>query len=225
MKDYQTRVRYATIVIRADGGGLHPVDWALYTDPVVTRETIQKINLLSDGTFVIIYELSGDLLHAEELLSNHPDIITADVTGEEVGLTYMHLKGNFTVKALLTIVQMFEFVLDTPIECTEGCGVRVRLIGDDATLQTAIATIPDPLEVTLEANSDYDPTLDDVFASLTPRQREILTIAVEEGYYQIPRRVTIEEIADALSLDSSTVGEHLQKIEACLVQEMIGSKL
>ena len=218
-------MRYATIVITSDDGGLHPVDWALYTDPAVTRETIQKINLLNDGTFVILYELSGDLLHAEELLSEHPDIITADVTGEEVGLTYMHLEGNFTVKALLTIVQMFEFVLDTPIECTEGCGVRVRLVGDDATLQTAIATIPDPLEVTLEVNSDYDPTLDDVFASLTTRQREILTIAVEEGYYQIPRRVTIEEIADALNLDSSTVGEHLQKVEACLVQEMIGPRL
>lgn len=219
-------MRYATIVIRLDNGGLHPVDWALYTDPAVTRETIQKINLLKDGTFVLLYELSGDLLHAEELLSEHPDVIATDVTGEEgEGLAYIHLEGNFTVKALLTIVQMFEFVLDTPIECTQGCGVRVRLVGDDATLQTAIATIPDPLEVTLEANSDYDPALDDVFTSLTSRQREILTIAVEEGYYQIPRRVTIEKIADALSLDSSTVGEHLQKVEACLVQEMIGPRL
>lgn len=216
-------MRYATIVIASDDGGLYPVDWALYTDSAVTRETIQKINLLNDGTFVLLYELSGNLLHAEELLVEHPDVIAADVTGEEgEGLAYMHLEGNFTVKALLTIVQTFEFVLDTPIECTERCGVRVRLVGDDATLQTAIATIPDPLEVTLEVNSDYDSTLDDVFASLTPRQREILTIAVEEGYYQIPRRVTIEEIADTLSLDSSTVGEHLQKVEACLVQEMIG---
>ncbi|MFC6764826.1 helix-turn-helix domain-containing protein [Natrinema soli] len=218
-------MRYATIVIRSDEGGLHPVDWALYTDPAVTRETIQKINLLNDGTFVVLYELSGDLMHAKELLSEHPDVITADVTGEEAGLAYIHLEGNFTVKALLTIVQMFEFVLDTPIKCTQECGVRVRLIGDDATIQTAIATILNPLQVTLEANSDYDPTLDDVFASLTSRQREILTIAVEEGYYQIPRRVTIEEIADALSLDSSTVGEHLQKIEACLVQEMVGPRL
>lgn len=219
-------MRYATIVITSDDGGLHPVDWALYTDPTVTRETIQKINLLNDGTFVVLYALSGDLVRAEELLLEHPDVIAADVAGEgEEGLAYIHLEGNFIVEALLTIVQMFEFVLDTPIECTEGCGVRVRLVGDDATLQTAIATIPDPLEVTLEANSDYDPTLDDVFTSLTPRQREILTIAVEEGYYQIPRQVTIEEIADALTLDSSTVGEHLQKVEARLVQEMIGPRL
>lgn len=218
-------MRYATIVITSDDGGLHPVDWALYTDPAMTREVIQKINLLNDGTFVVLYELSGDLMHAEELLSEHPDVITADVTGEGVGLAYIHLEGNFTVKALLTIVQMFEFVLDTPIECTERCGVRVRLVGNDATLQTAITTIPDPLEVTLEANSDYDPTLNDVYTTLTPRQREILTIAVEEDYYQIPRQATLEEIADALSLDSSTVGEHLQKVEACLVQKMIESRI
>jgi len=218
-------MRYATIVIENDDAGLHPVDWRLHTDPNLTRETIQKISLLNDGSFVVLYALRGHLEHAEEILANHPAVTEADVTGDREGLAYIHVEGNFIVESLLTIVQMFEFVLDTPIECTDGCGVRVRLVGDDATLQTAISMIPDPLDVTLEAMGDYDPTLDDVFTTLTARQREILTIAVEEGYYRVPRRTTTEDIADALSLDSSTVSEHLQKIEARLVKKMVGPKL
>ena len=164
-------MRYATIVITPGDGGLHPADWALHEDPDVERETIHKITLLNDGTCVTLYEVSGDLAHAAELLSNHPHVIAADVSGEGEGLAYVHFEANFTVEALLTIVQTFEFVLDTPIECTERGGIRVRIVGDDATLQHAIATIPDPLDVTLEANGEYDATLDDVAASLTARQR------------------------------------------------------
>ena len=217
-------MRYATIVITPDDGGLHPADWALYTDPDVTRETIHKINLLNDGTCVTLYEVSGNLVRAEELLRNRPDVIAADVSGTEEGLAYVHFEANFTVEALLTIVRMFEFVLDTPIECTEKGGIRVRIVGDDATLQSAIATIPDPLDVRLEANGDYEFTLGDVFTTLTARQREILTTAVEEGYYRTPREITHEGIADALGLTPSTVGEHLRKVEACVLPKMVAAK-
>ena len=214
-------MRYATIVITPGDGGLHPADWALHEDPDVERETIHKITLLSDGTCVTLYEVSGDLAHASELLSNRSQVIAADVSGEGTGLAYVHFEANFTVEALLTIVQTFEFVLDTPIECTERGGIRVRIVGDDATLQHAIATIPDPLEVTLEANGEYDATLDDVAASLTVRQREILTTAIEAGYYRTPRRTTHEEIAAALDLTASTVSEHLRKVEACVLPNVV----
>lgn len=217
-------MRYATIVITPDDGGLHPADWALYTDPDVIRETIHKINLLNDGTCVTLYEVSGNLTRAQEMLTKRPSVITADVSGNEEGLAYVHFEANFTVEALLTIVQMFEFVLDTPIECTDEGGIRVRIVGDDTTLQTAIATIPDPLDVTLESNGDYEFTLDDVFTTLTARQREILTTAVEEGYYRTPRRTTHEDVANALGLNPSTVGEHLRKVEACVLPKMVTSK-
>ena len=217
-------MRYATIVITPSDGGLHPADWALHENPDVKRETIHEITLLNDGTCVTLYEVSGDLARAAELLSNRPQVIAADVSGEDEGLAYVHFEANFTVEALLTIVRTFEFVLDTPIECTEQGGIRVRLVGDDATLQHAIATVPDPLDVTLGATGEYDATLDDVAAGLTARQREILTTAIEAGYYRMPRRTNHEEIAAALDLTASTVSEHLRKIEACVLPKIVGSR-
>jgi hypothetical protein len=214
-------MRYATIVITPGEEGLHPVDRALSTDPAVSRETIHKINLLNDGTCVTLYELSGDLDRANELLSSHSDVIAADVSGEEEGLAYIHFESNFTVEALLTIVQMYEFVLDTPIDCTDRGGIRVRIVGDDVTLQAAIATIPDPLTVTLEANGEYHAAIDDLFTTLTPRQQEILTTAVEEGYYQVPRQTTHGRLAERLDLTPSTVGEHLRRVEARVLSKIV----
>ncbi len=202
-------MRYATITITPDDGGLHPADWKLYTDPDVTRETIREINLLNDGTCVTLYELRGDLEQVDELLSTHLDVIAVDVSDTEGGLVYVHFETNFTVEALLTIVQMYEVVLDMPIECIERGGIRVRLVGDDATLQTAIDNIPDPLLVTLESHGDYHAAIDDTFTKLTDRQREILVKAVEAGYYCVPRQSTHEHIATSLNLNPSTVGEHL----------------
>lgn len=217
-------MRYATIVITPGDGGLHPADWAMYTDPDVTRETIQQINLLNDGTCVTLYEVSGDVQHANALLANHDDVIAVDASGDEEGLAYIHFDPNFTVEALLTIVQMYEFVLDTPIECTRRGGIRVRIVGEDAVLQEAIATIPDPLSVTLEAFGNYHPSLDDMFGALTARQREILVTAVEEGYYTVPRETTHERIAGELDVQPSTVGEHLRKVEARVLSELVSHR-
>ena len=57
---------------------------------------------------------------------------------------------------------------------------------------------------------------------LTDRQHEILTIAVEQGHYEVPRRATINDIADEMGLSQATVGEHLQKIEARILSRAVG---
>ena len=49
--------------------------------------------------------------------------------------------------------------------------------------------------------------------SLTDRQREVLQTAFDMGYYEVPRQVSTEEIADRLGLDPSTVAEHVQRAE------------
>lgn len=54
--------------------------------------------------------------------------------------------------------------------------------------------------------------------ALTPRQREILRVAVREGYYAVPRRVTLSELASSLSIAKSTLSASLQRIEATIAQ-------
>lgn len=50
------------------------------------------------------------------------------------------------------------------------------------------------------------------------RQKEVLAIAIEQGYYDHPRGCNIEEIAEYDSANLSTVGEHLRRSEGKLLK-------
>lgn len=59
---------------------------------------------------------------------------------------------------------------------------------------------------------------------LSPRQTEVLARAIEHGYYDSPRGCNIEELAAMDSANTSTVGEHLRRSEAKIL-EAVGTML
>ncbi|MBD3228575.1 MAG: hypothetical protein GF329_10340 [Candidatus Lokiarchaeota archaeon] len=52
---------------------------------------------------------------------------------------------------------------------------------------------------------------------LTSRQNEILTIAMNEGYYQVPREITLDDLAKKVQVAPSTLSEMIRKINKKLV--------
>ena len=52
---------------------------------------------------------------------------------------------------------------------------------------------------------------------LTPQQTRVLLEAVRAGYYEVPRRVKVEDVARRLSLGRSTAEEHLRVAESRIV--------
>lgn len=54
---------------------------------------------------------------------------------------------------------------------------------------------------------------------LTPRQRAIFDRAMAEGYFEVPRRVTLTELATALGVAKSTLSESLATIERKILKE------
>ena len=75
--------------------------------------------------------------------------------------------------------------------------------------------------ITLEKLRDYriqETPLD----ALTDRQREVLDVAYEFGYYDVPRRSSTAEVAAELGVDDSTVAEHLQRAEHNLLEYLLG---
>lgn len=55
----------------------------------------------------------------------------------------------------------------------------------------------------------------------TDRQREVLTVAYDAGYYEIPRETTTAEVAETFDLDRRTVEEHLRRAENKLVSSAV----
>lgn len=56
---------------------------------------------------------------------------------------------------------------------------------------------------------------------LPPEQRQALVTAVRNGYYETPREVTIEEMAEELNCPSSTLSYRLRQIESKLAKAFV----
>ncbi len=52
---------------------------------------------------------------------------------------------------------------------------------------------------------------------LAPRQLEVFQKAVDYGYYDVPKRISIGELSEKLDASPSTVAEHLRKAESKLL--------
>jgi len=58
---------------------------------------------------------------------------------------------------------------------------------------------------------------------LTEKQLKLAKFAYDRGYYDIPKRIKITELAEQLGLARATISEHLTKIEGILMDDMFSS--
>lgn len=102
-----------------------------------------------------------------------------------------------------------------------GHGPTITCVGSQAQISAMVAEAEaNGLNVTLERLHDYH-TQETVLETLTPRQREVLDVAFDRGYYDVPRHASTSEIAAELGLDDSTVSEHLQRAEHNLLKALL----
>lgn len=58
-------------------------------------------------------------------------------------------------------------------------------------------------------------------SALTDRQYEVLSTALDLGFYEVPREASIDDVATALELNPSTISEHLQRAERNLLTKQL----
>ncbi|EMA38756.1 helix-turn-helix domain-containing protein [Halobiforma nitratireducens] len=76
-------------------------------------------------------------------------------------------------------------------------------------------------EIAVPSHSSPLLTLEDVVPELTARQREVLSLAVDRGYYELPRETTTEELAAGLEVGRRTVEDHLRRAERKLLPSLV----
>lgn len=194
----------------------YPIARLFADEPALTRERIYNSNVLEDGTMVLLGRLRGDLDRMRRLLADQPDVLEFSVSGDEgSGLVFVHVRPPPAIRRFLELPREHEVFFQFPIEGTRDGRFRVVMVGEtNAALRAALDDVPPEVSVDVERIGPYAEHPDDPVSVLTDRQREVLAVANELGYYEVPRRATHQEIADRLGLSVGTVGEHLQKIEA-----------
>lgn len=130
-------------------------------------------------------------------------------------------RGGPSLSSVLDYIGIEGGYLFTPLGVGDG-KVKICFLGNEAQVKMFLERI-DILEIRYRivslADASFSPT--SPLSRLTEKQREILIAAYKSGYYDIPRKITSEELAKKLNLVDSTVVEHLRKAEQRLITQIL----
>jgi hypothetical protein len=134
---------------------------------------------------------------------------------------YIHVPPGQPAGGLIALAQKYALIIDTPLKFTDQGGLRTTIVGTHEMLRQALSETPDGVKFAVEQAGQYSPDREDILSILTERQHEVFETAIQEGYYEIPREATHEDIANSLGCAPSTVDEHLRKAESRVLSALM----
>jgi hypothetical protein len=176
-------------------------------------------------------------------------VLTA-VPGESAGFALVRVTAR-DVDAVLSAMEAHEALASASVMAREDGAVTVRLETDAPLLLLAAKRSGLPIEMpldiedgvaTVEVTGEHERVAEmgrrlsdlglryevervrqrvDPARLLTDRQRELLLAAVDLGYYDVPRRATLTEVAEHVGIAKSTCSETLQRVERTVVREFV----
>ena len=210
------------IVYSHPEGFFQSIGRALADHAAVDPVALHSARLLTDGTGVLLYELEGDASAVRDILDSNERTTRFDVTQmRDCIAAYVHFIPTDTVERMLKLQEQHGLVIDSPMPIHDDGRMEVTIISPQENLSEAFAEIPDVVDSTVARVETYRPIEGNYFETLSDRQREVLQLAYERGYYEQPRRATHEDLASELDCSKSNLGEILRRIENDLVEHVL----
>jgi predicted DNA binding protein len=122
---------------------------------------------------------------------------------------------------LLASIQASGVPLSLPLDITNG---RAQLeVTASRDRIAALGESFDDLGLVYSLDRLYESV--EAASPLTDKQRETLLAALDRGYYDTPREVTLSELADELGMAASTTSEILHRAEESVVKAFVADRL
>lgn len=214
-----------------EGTEARAVPWGIMPEKLKSLEMVHILKMLP-GEFAAIarVELKDPAFKVEELFR------MLGVQGAELELLGRENETTFTyfvrVKSRpqsnaqeLGRLKSMPY-LSTPFEFRDG-KLRVTFLGTSPQIKRLLENLARALRkqprfryrVVSLTDAKFPPN--SPIGRLTEKQRRVLITAYKLGYYDVPRRITSEELARRLNLVKSTFSAHVRKAERRLLTEML----
>jgi predicted DNA binding protein len=108
-----------------------------------------------------------------------------------------------------------------PVIYDSDASFEMTLVGASDDFQTLLETLPDDIEVTVGAIGEFDRRHETIATDCTERQFEALQLAVETGYYDVPRNGSLSDVAHELGCTEGTASDLLRHGEAAVIKRLI----
>ena len=181
---------------------------------------IKGLNLMTvdDGNVVGEFDVLGSPENWSKEIAAFPDVVVATCLGARPNLTmYRVLYRKSRVVALRNEL---EILVRYPFSDKDGV-CRCELVGQRSRLRRFVSELRasgnDPRLLSFrpdDSSSLAQPNL----VNLTRIQRALFHQALTSGYYEVPRRVTLTQLAEMVSRNKSSVSKLLDRVERELAE-------
>lgn len=217
-------MRYLTVGVHAtETGAFHPIEKRIAAEPAIQQEAIHHVELLADGTAVMLAEGSGNRERYEEIMRESAHVERFLVSGDQRWVATSQFEALGPVRRFLEIRRESDLVVEWPIQFTAPGSVEITFLGTASEFREFYTDTgqSEPFDIEVVETGTYDPNDVPFMRTLTTRQQEVLEAAIEEGYYRNPREATHEDIADVVKIAPTTVGDHLREIETQVFETLV----
>lgn len=169
------------------------------------------------------------------IIENHQSVGIVDVierynskTTEKTAATVL-LHGKLTESTPLQILISEGFLPLGPTKLENGQECFDLLLENRDDLSKATSLLREFGSVSVERISQEfrrqvvpsEAEWQELLSSIPSRQRELLNKAVEHGYFNIPREITLEELAGSMGITKTTASNHLRKAERQIINYIL----
>jgi hypothetical protein len=140
---------------------------------------------------------------------------------KQKGSYTVFMRGGPSLSSILNSIGVKSGYLFPPVGIRDG-KIKISFLGSAMQVREFLEKM-DLAEiryrVVMLADADFSPI--SPLNHLTEKQREALIDAYKLGYYEIPRKINSDQLAEKLGIANSTLVEHLRKAERCLVMGVL----
>lgn len=205
----------ADITVPADA---FPLGRVLEDLPAVEIE-LERIVPLREAIIPLFWISGADPAVIETTLRDHAETESVEQ------LTAAEDRTLFEVHWGPEINGVIQALIDTRAKILEATGTantwdfRLRFSSHEDLSAFNVALTESDVPVTLR--HIYNPTLPDEGDALSPQQRDALLTAYRQGYFEVPRRTTLTELADTVEISDSALSQRLRRATRALVEDTL----
>ncbi len=184
---------------------INVLDWL--SDDEVCCKIFVEIVVRPDGSEKVLEELrTNPAIHEEDLELVGPGRIKGAITTDEcLGCCSAVETGVFQISGVME---------------SDGRIVQTVVAGDRETIERMVSNMEDHgHNITLVKLATLE--VEDV---LTPRQEDILWYALDKGYFDDPKGITLVEVAEEFDVSVSTASEMIRKSQRKVVGEFFKAR-
>ena len=187
----------------------------LSSAPYIDRAVGLHWNVSDDRLGLMVY-VDGDVESFRDEIRRIPDVLDFELVsaGDDRFYVYLRNELNGLSRQLFGTFTRGSLLVVPPLDYGGDGSVTFSVFGPIDEVQAAIEEVPPPFEVSIDQVSGMGATPGLVGTSLSERQREAVEVAIDVGYYDVPRDGDLETIATRMGCAPSTAAEHLRKAES-----------